>query len=126
MKIIYVEDVESESENFIRLMRIAADARALKMEITWYRHYHDIPNAVCADAFLMDLMLDGSAPRTIEWIRENHGKLPAIVVLSGYPPYAQDCIQAGAEDFMGKDDAIKSAPILIDRIQLAIVRHRAR
>lgn len=126
MRVLYVEDRETDEKLFTYMLEVAARVKGLTLEIECARNLDNIHGAPLVDIILLDAQLNGGAELTFEWVRVNASKMPAIFMLSGTSDNAKDCIRCGAQDFMDKGDVVKDATKLIERMILAIERHRSR
>lgn len=126
MTVLYIEDRDMDAKLFSTLLGIAASLLNLSLEMSRARNLEEVPPCPCVDIILLDAQLNGGAEDTFVWVRANAPLVPPIFMLSGHPGHSLDCIKAGAADFMDKGEAVHDAKKLIERMQLAIVRHRSK
>lgn len=127
IRALYVEDIPDEIEHFLRLIRVAGDARRIHIEIDAVHMLSQIGPAPLYDLLLLDLSLsNGGRAATVDWIARNSARMPCIVVLTGYTPDEEDCIRYGAEDFILKPDAVTSPEVFVERLKIDVLRHRLR
>ena len=123
IKILLVEDNRGDAARIEHLFRATSE----HLEVT---HVADIESLVKIldeekfDVILLDLhLLEVTGVETVKLVREHTGDLP-IIVLTGMDSdeLAQGCIDAGAQDFLIKDEV---SPRSLERsIDYAILRSR--
>lgn len=127
MRILYVEDQTSDREMFVRLIKVAGASRNIDVEMQSIQTLAEIGAGPLFDCILLDLSLcNGGRITTMQWVQDHSYRMPPIVILSGFAEHDEDCIRKGAEDFISKADAVANPQLFIDRIKLAILRHRMR
>lgn len=77
------------------------------------------------DAILLDMVLpNGRGRMLVDGIQESHPDVP-MVVLTGYnDEYMKDALQAGAQDYLRKDQL--TASLMFSALRKAIIRHEVR
>lgn len=127
LSILYIEDMVSDQDLFMRLLRVAGAARGIEIQMDAVATLAEIGAGPLYDCLLLDLSLaNGGRQSSLNWIAAHHDHMPPIVVLSGWGDSDEDCIQRGAEDFCHKADAIAAPEAFVIRLKLDILRHRLR
>jgi signal transduction histidine kinase len=122
IRALLIEDSLGDALRVMQRLERGNGPRVEVERVTTLQHGLDFLVKNCTDVVLLDLHLpDSSGSETVRRVRDAYPRVPIVVFSSGGDPgLAIRSIQAGAQDYLGKND-FESEPLL-NRILTSIER----